>query len=256
MKKIRDIGIVLCAMCMAATGCSDGRPVSSREALGLKGAVRSVTVTAYEAVAADGRVERGALVEDPRTNRSYRFDRDGNTVHAEYYLGGMLVGWDDYTYGPDGRTDSIVCRSVYFGGDRTVGFAWGDGENHVRRTYDEQGRLVAEERFERRGNRSRNVCVFDGGDTVVFVTRYRGRLPVRQERRSEAYDTVLEYTYDRDGNPTEITDCTDGAMTGATRLEYTAFDGEGNWTSRVVYGADGSGAAVPRRVEERTITYY
>lgn len=246
--------VCMAAVVAAFAGCSGGGAVNSLEKMGLRGDVKSLEVSAYEAEACGDTVTKGARVDDMQSCCLYRFDERGYVAGTEYLCGGHAVQWEEFVYDGSGRPERIVSRSVRYGGDRTVEFEW-NGRCHVRRTFDEEGNEVSEERTERRRNRSESVAV-GGGDSVTFRTRYRRGLPVRQERTASDGTEVLKYSYDRNGNPVRSDRFVDGVAAGSVEMTYTVFDGEGNWTSRTVYRTTEDGERVPYRIEERKITYY
>ena len=169
--------VCMAAVVAAFAGCSGGDAVNSLERMGLRGNVRSLDVSAYEAKACGGTVTKGPRVDDMQSCCSYRFDERGYVTGTEYLCGGHVVKWEEFVYDGSGRPERIVSRSVRYGGDRTVEFEW-NGRCHVRRTLDEEGNEVSEERTEWRRNRSESVAV--GGDgSVTFRTRYKRGLPVR-----------------------------------------------------------------------------
>ena len=144
--------VCMAAVVAAFAGCSGGDAVNSLERMGLRGNVRSLDVSAYEAEACGGTVTKGPRVDDMQSCCSYRFDERGYVTGTEYLCGGHVVKWEEFVYDGSGRPERIVSRSVRYGGDRTVEFEW-NGRCHVRRTFDEEGNEVSEEPVRERGGR-------------------------------------------------------------------------------------------------------
>ena len=144
--------VCMAAVVAAFAGCSGGDAVNSLERMGLRGNVRSLDVSAYEAKACGGTVTKGSRVDDMQSCCSYRFDERGYVTGTEYLCGGHVVKWEEFVYDGSGRPERIVSRSVRYGGDRTVEFEW-NGRCHVRRTFDEEGNEVSEEPVRERGGR-------------------------------------------------------------------------------------------------------
>ena len=122
--------VCMAAVVAAFAGCSGGDAVNSLERMGLRGNVRSLDVSAYEAKACGGTVTKGSRVDDMQSCCSYRFDERGYVTGTEYLCGGHVVKWEEFVYDGSGRPERIVSRSVRYGGDRTVEFEW-NGRCHV-----------------------------------------------------------------------------------------------------------------------------
>ena len=104
--------VCMAAVVAAFAGCSGGDAVNSLERMGLRGNVRSLDVSAYEAKACGGTVTKGSRVDDMQSCCSYRFDERGYVTGTEYLCGGHVVKWEEFVYDGSGRPERIVSRSV------------------------------------------------------------------------------------------------------------------------------------------------
>ena len=95
--------VCMAAVVAAFAGCSGGDAVNSLERMGLRGNVRSLDVSAYEAKACGGTVTKGSRVDDMQSCCSYRFDERGYVTGTEYLCGGHVVKWEEFVYDGSGR---------------------------------------------------------------------------------------------------------------------------------------------------------
>lgn len=221
----------------------------------LHGAVKIVVTRAYKVTERDGKTERGVRSVHPDDNKTFRFDSAGLLSSIEYFSGGDLTGWNEYRYDVDGRLAKILYHSVFFNADSVSTVEWLDDKDYIRRTCNEAGTEIAEERFSRRGNRSYRT-VLAGGDTSTVNTLYRRQRPVKVEHISAGNVSKMKYVYDNKGNESRIENYVNGERSGITEIGYNGYDEAGNWTERTIYSVEERDLRVPLQIEVREIEYY
>lgn len=258
MKSILPI-VVACALTVLAAGCSpkSGSAPSRThlQEMNLKGSVETMLVISYQALEQEGRLTKGQPLDYAQTNRLCKFNRAGFVTEVDWLVDGDVAAWEEYIYDAD-RLEKIIQHSVVFGGDNTVKVEWQSDSDYTRNTYDEHGELVRKEEFTMNGEYSEKTITNDGSARIVIKTWYKAGIPQRSKSHSTDYAAAMEYEYNVAGDETAMNNNMDGKPYGRVEFEYTAYDDNGNWTGRVMYGTDNDGNRAPFAIEERTITYY
>ncbi len=168
--------------------------------------------------------------EGQKTGEStYTFKRDesGNIVSVE--LNGSTTGSSEYKVGDDGNIQSSVVKRQ------------GRDDDNITYSYDASGRLVKETHdtvyayeinyeYDEQGRLARKSCNNqDGPYDSEYSYDDQGRLITEKTTTVAPSATLVEYSYDADGNVTSArATCTnfDGSLTDAGSVIYTYENGK------------------------------
>lgn len=258
MKKIFYAFALLLAV-VGALACtsSQSETHNGRKSMNLRGEVKSLRSVAYEPKESSGGIMRGEPLDYAQSDYYYEFNQDGNVTRNEWYVGGTVVSWDEYTYDADGKLEKIVLQSVYYAGDSTTKVEWENDTDYIRRTYGDDGEMMLEEVIKASKDKiERTVKGKDGKPDTKYVTYFEKGHILRMENKSGGNAAKMEYEYNDKGVESSLTTYIDGEVFGRLEFEYLEFDKGNNWKKRVVYETSEDGERMPVEFTQRTIEYF
>lgn len=278
MKKLYLLFIVMSVLASCGNG---GGSLTSKdlEANQLKGNVKSVKVSTYEAVENFGKIKKGKLIlASYETIDITEFDELGNiSVITNYNKNGEFEGKSIFSY-KDGHKDNI--SSYGSDGDLILKsvFNWNNDQLISNIIYDSRGKESSKTLFEYDGNKLKttSLYMYDNLRFKSEVVEYEGDLPKEtvsyDKNGKETNRTTVEYkngkpsihsTYngsyalDENGLTTKSVDCYNVLdkysedVKGIFIYEYE-YDDKDNWIRCIVYKGE---IKQPYHIVEREIMY-
>ena len=226
MKKI--ILVILSVLCLVSCNQSEKKNDLTEE--NLKGKVKSIKETLYEAVDKFGQIEKG----DVLNNYFNIYNEKGNKIEENRYdSDGSLYFKDTYKYDEKGNK---IEENRYNS----------DGSLYSKTTYkyDEKGNMI-EDNFYDSDDGSfiyKNTYKYDEKGNKIEEYHY-------DEDGKFIYKNT--YKYDEKGNIIEEKIYHSDGRFGNTYTYKYEYDKNNNWTQRIKYKN-----TIPRRITERIIEYY
>lgn len=267
--------------------CTNSSVVTSLTSKGLKGNVKSVFSACYEAIERFGEAQKGDMISGSDiwiplyAGLLWEFDEDGNLLkETSYDFSGKIDQVVKYEY----QGNYEISTNIY-SGDGTLTYSWetvfNDGKPYTLRRYStnsETNDQIIECEFD--GLRLKSEKHYKNGELIESVeNEFNNDLlthstkkdkdgnitlenyfewtdlgqPVFRHYISNGEDAVVENTiYDEQELPIQYSRTGKWANGEITcTFEYTSFDKQGNWLSRVIKIEN-----EPVGIQERTIEYY
>ena len=199
----------------------------------LKGKVKSIKETLYEAVDKFGQIEKGNWFNNYFTI----YDKKGNIIEEnDYDSDGSLNSKTTYKYDEKGNK---IEENDYDSDGRL--------DSKTTYKYDEKGNIIEENHYDSDGRLdSKTTYKYDEKGNTIEKNYYSysdGRL-----------DSKITYKYNEKGNTIEENDYyySDGRLDSKTTYKYKyEYDKNNNWTQKIQYRN-----TIPNIITERIIEYY
>lgn len=258
--------------------------------LNLKGKVKSVRETSYQAVQKQGTVEKGKRkMEAPKYYRDfyvvlnekgnkiekteynsdgssfvkliYQYDGKGNTVSEDRYNGdGSLAKKNQFTYNFDDHGNMIEKNWIQPNGslgDKTV-FKYDDKGNIIEMSwFNEDGSSGGKgtRRCDEKGNMVEGVYFKpDGKIDWRYTYRYDEKGNRVEENIYKGEKFIIKYfrKFDEYGNETEIDWCKENGKPYRKYSSKFEYDSNGNWIRQTQFKKENK----PTYILERELTYF
>lgn len=258
MKKLIYTVAIAAAVIVLVTGCSGKSEIQNGwKSMNLRGDVKSLRSIGYEPLQTADSVVKGEPLDYSQSDFYYEFNPEGFMTRSDWYTGGSVSTWDEYSYDEEGKLEKVVSRSVDYDGDATAEIEWTNDTDYIRRTYDNAGKVVKEEVVT--VSKDKKERITKGANGVVeaeFITHFdKGRVS-RVESKAQGRVVSMEYNYNDKGAESSLVTYESGKKVGELRLEYPAYDEKDNWTERIGYDIFDDEQGTPVELTERTIEYY
>ncbi len=205
----------------------------------LKGKVKSIKETTYEAVDKFGQIEKGNVFYDRFSllfNSPFTiiYNEKGNKIEKNYYNSdGSLKSKTTYKYDEKGNN---IEENIY-GSDGSL-------KSKTTYKYDKKGNNIEEN-------------TYDSDSRLNFKATYKynekGNIIEKNYYDSDGrLNFKATYKYDKKGNNIEYNICySDGSLDKTTYKYKYEYDKNNNWTQQVTYENN-----KPTQITERIIEYY
>ena len=195
----------------------------------LKGKVKSIKETLYEAVDKFGQIEKGNWFNNYFTI----YDKKGNIIEEnDYDSDGSLNSKTTYKY--DEKGNKIEENDYDSDGRLSYKYTY---------KYDEKGNIIEENHYDSDGRlRSKYTYKYDKKGNMIEANFYNS---------DGSLSFKFTYKYDEKGNMIEVTYYdSDGSLNYKTTYKYE-YDKNNNWTQKIQYRN-----TIPNIITERIIEYY
>jgi YD repeat-containing protein len=275
--------LLLVTVCLLSS-CSDDRPPAKTSSyldnMGLKGKVKSLIETEYNAESKLGEIQKGNIIKTKAINLfnengntleyqlfnadgsqnakgTYKYDDKGNMIEVTHFRDGKLSSKDTYEF--DNKEYEVNSKSYLPDGSL---------ESRGKNKYDEKGNKIEEIYFQANGKLdTKYTSKFDEKGNVIETNGYNsnGGLTTKTSHRYDEKGNEIEmiyfnaetntrmirsFKYDVDGKIVEETVNLGNRITKNT-YKYDKYDMNGNWLIKI-QESDIS----PLSIVEREIVYY